>query len=243
VDYELRVNREGIRDSQEVVQRDTLKVYDIKAPTSILELGLRHEEQISLLERVQNSVLAAQSKLIDTGYKHCPKCSQKLHKRGFAQSKFHAVFTDHKVGIQNTSARVWLAKYTHDFCLRHLYPSGFSKIAMLSRAKYSFRQAQSNLDKLTVHRRPVNNHTNVKLLSNQVGAVLAQENLKPETVVKADSSAEEVVIQIDGGISPIKDKDKRSFEALSAIAYRPENIRTVDKHREIEDKSCPLSQG
>jgi len=81
---------------------------------------------------------------------------------------------------------------------------------------YSFRQAQSNLDKLTVHRRPVNNHTNVKLLSNQVGAVLAQENLKPETVVKADSSAEEVVIQIDGGHIPIKDKDKRSFEALSA---------------------------
>jgi len=46
----------------------------------------------------------------------------------------------------------------------------------------------------------------------------------------------------DGGHIPIKDKDKRSFEALSAIAYRPENIRTVDKHhREIEDKSCALS--
>jgi len=73
--------------------------------------------------------------------------------------------------------------------------------------------------------------------------VLAQENLKPETVVKADSSAEEV-IQIDGGHIPIKDKDKRSFEALSAIAYRPENIRTVDKHhREIGQELCPLSQG
>ena len=70
--------------SQEVVQRDTLKVYDVKAPTSILELGLRHEEQISLLEKVQNSVLAAQSKLIDTGYDHCPKSSQKLHNRGQA---------------------------------------------------------------------------------------------------------------------------------------------------------------
>ena len=109
-------------------------------------------------------------------------------------------------------------------------------------ALYSFRNAQSNLDKLTVHRRPVNNHTNIKLITNQVGSVLAQENLKPETVVKADASAEEVIVQIDGGHIPIKDKDKRSFEALSAIVYRPENIRTVDKHhREIADKSCALS--
>ena len=79
VDYELRVVVEKVSvSSQEVVQRDTLKVYDVKAPGSILELGLRHQEQISLLEKVQNSVLAAQSKLIDTGYDVCPKCGQKL---------------------------------------------------------------------------------------------------------------------------------------------------------------------
>jgi len=69
--------------------------------------------------------------------------------------------------------------------------------------------------------------------------------LKPETVVKADSSAEEVVIQIDGGAYPIKDKDKRSFEALRlAIAYRPENIRTVDKHhREMRTRAVPSQPG
>ena len=53
MDYELRVIVEKVSvSSQEIVQRDTLKVYDIEAPTSILELGLRHEEQISLLEKV-----------------------------------------------------------------------------------------------------------------------------------------------------------------------------------------------
>jgi len=57
----------------QVDQRDTLKIYDIEAPTSILELGLRHEKQVSLLEKVQNLVLAAQSKLIDTGYNKCPR--------------------------------------------------------------------------------------------------------------------------------------------------------------------------
>ena len=94
MDYELRVIVEKVSiPTQEVVQRDTLKVYDVKAPDSILALGLRHEEQISLLEKVQNCVLAAQSKLIDPGYNVCPNCGGKLNKRGFAKSKFHAVFS------------------------------------------------------------------------------------------------------------------------------------------------------
>lgn len=47
MDYELRVIVEKVAvTSQEVVQRDTLKVYDVKAPASILELGLRHSDAI-----------------------------------------------------------------------------------------------------------------------------------------------------------------------------------------------------
>ena len=34
----------------------TVKIYDIRPPKSILELGLRHEEQISLLTKVQNGL-------------------------------------------------------------------------------------------------------------------------------------------------------------------------------------------
>ena len=83
MDYELRIVVEKVSvSSQEVLKRDTLKVYDVKAPESILELGLRHAEQISLLEKVQNSILAAQSKLIDPGHDVCPKCGGKLQKRG-----------------------------------------------------------------------------------------------------------------------------------------------------------------
>ncbi len=52
MDYELRVVVEKVSVSfQEVVKRNTLKVYDVKAPKSILELGLRHGQQISLLEK------------------------------------------------------------------------------------------------------------------------------------------------------------------------------------------------
>ena len=51
--------------SQEVVKRDTLKIYDIINPENILDLGLRHAEQISLLEKIQNALLAEQAVLTE----------------------------------------------------------------------------------------------------------------------------------------------------------------------------------
>ena len=247
MDYELRVIVEKVSvSSQEVVQRDTLKVYDIEAPTSILELGLRHEEQISLLEKVQNSLLAAQSKLIDTGYNKCPRCGHKLHKRGFAKSQFHAVFTDHKIGIQkhrcpNPDCKWQSTPSTSAVFGTAIHPD-LGKLQCVQGALHSFRKAQSNLEILTTRRRSVNNHKNIKDITNQVGNVLAQENLKEIPMVKGATSAKELIIQIDGGHIPFKEKDKRSFEALSAIAYRPENICPVDKHhREITNKNCALS--
>lgn len=232
--------------SQEVVKRDTLKVYDVKAPESILELGLRHEEQISLLEKVQNSLLSAQSKLIDTGYNVCPKCHQKLIKKGYSQSQFHAVFTDHKVGIQKHKCTNpecdWQSTPTTTSVFGTSIHPDLAKLQCEQGALFSYREAQSNLEKLMVHRRRVNNHNQIKLMTNQVGAVLAEDNLKPPAVEDCAPPTPELIIQVDGGHIPIKDKDKRSFEALSAVIYRPESIRKIDsQHRSIENKSCVLS--
>ncbi len=45
MEYELRIIVEKVAfKSQEVVKRDTLKIYDVKRPESILDLGLRHVE-------------------------------------------------------------------------------------------------------------------------------------------------------------------------------------------------------
>ena len=95
---------------------------------------------------------------------------------------------------------------------------------------------------MNVYRRPVNNHNNVKLITDQVGATIAQENLKPISTVKGSASAKELIIQIDGGHIPNKEKDKRSFETLSGIVYRPSCIQEVDRpHCKITDKSCAIS--
>src|SRR5499425_2422640 len=62
MEYELRVVVEKVLVStQEVVKRDTLKTYEVKPPESILELGLRHAEQISLLGKMQDAILAMTS--------------------------------------------------------------------------------------------------------------------------------------------------------------------------------------
>lgn len=73
------------------------------------------------------------------------------------------------------------------------------------------------MEKLSVNRRRVNNHNKIKLMTNQVGAVLAQKNLKPPAPEGCAPSATEVIVQIDGSHIPTKDRDKRSFEALSGM--------------------------
>jgi len=107
---------------------------------------------------------------------------------------------------------------------------------------YSYREAQTNLEKLTVHRRRVNNHNHIRQITDNVGAVLAEENLKPPTQKDCAPPAHELIVQVDGGHIATKEKTKRSFEALSAVIYRPESLRTIDQHHgEIASKSCALS--
>ena len=81
MEYELRVVVEKVLvRTQEVVKRDTLTTYDVKPPESILELGLRHEEQLSLLGKVQDAILAVQAQLVDPGHDVCPRCGDTLKK-------------------------------------------------------------------------------------------------------------------------------------------------------------------
>jgi hypothetical protein len=247
MDYELRLVVEKVCvGSQEVVKRDTIKVYDVAAPESILDLGLRHEEQIYLLGKVQNAVIAEQAKLIDPGYSVCPKCGHKLKKNGHTKSNFHAVLSDHKVPIQKHQCTAlecnWQSAPTTTTVFGTNIHPDLAKLQCEQGALHTYREAQANLEKLNVHRRPVNNHNQVKQMTNQVGAVLANENLRPVVQDECASPTQEVIVQVDGGHLPIQETGKRSFEALCAVVYRPENIQQIDNHhREIEDKSCAMS--
>ncbi|QUY46119.1 ISKra4 family transposase (plasmid) [Acaryochloris sp. 'Moss Beach'] len=247
MDYEFRVIVEKVSiTSQEVVKRDTLKIYAIKQPKSILDLGLRHEEQISLLSKVQSALLAEQSTLIDIGLKQCTKCGEKLGKLGFISSTFHAVFSDHKLRIQkhrckNPECRWQSTPTTISVFGTDTHPD-LVKLQCENGALHSYREAQDNMERLNTQRRSVNNHVQIKNVTNQVGERLSQVNTTPPNLEELPTPAAELIAQVDGGHISTKDKDKRSFEALSGIVYRPSAIEVVDKHhRQITEKTCVVS--
>ena len=83
MDYELRIVVEKVAvSSQEVVKRDTITSYALQCPSSMIELGLHHAEQIALLAKGHNVVWTEQSRLLDPGLSVCPTCGPTLKKRG-----------------------------------------------------------------------------------------------------------------------------------------------------------------
>jgi len=97
MDYELRIIVEKVAiSSQEVIKRDTITSYALQCPPSIIELGLRHTEQIALLAKVQNVVLTEQSRLLDPGMSVCPICGHTLKQNGYKTSNSHALFAEEK---------------------------------------------------------------------------------------------------------------------------------------------------
>ena len=168
VDYELRLVVEKVSvDSQKVVKRDTIKVYDVTAPDTILDLGLRHEEQISLIGKVQNSVIAEQAKLIDPGHTVCPQMWFIRLKRMAILSPTSTLYlVDHKVPIQKHQCTHpdcnWQSAPTTTIVFGTSIHPDLAKLQCEQGALHTYREAQTNLEKLNVHRRRVNNHNKVK---------------------------------------------------------------------------------
>jgi hypothetical protein len=187
MDYELRIVVEKVAvHSQEVIKRDTITSYALQRPTSIIELGLRHAEQISLLEKVQNILLKEQSVLLDSDTPGCPVCGHPLKKNGYKASNFHAVFSDHTVHMQT-------------------YYCSHPDLATLhceQGALYSYREAEKNLERWNGHPRRVNNHTHVKRMTDKVGAVLSEHNQRAPAAVECAAPAQDMIIQVDGGHIP-----------------------------------------
>jgi hypothetical protein len=195
---------------------------------------------------VQNAVLAEQSILIEPETKLCPQCGQKLNKNGHRTSEFHAVFSDHELRIQkhkcNNSECNWHGSPTVTSLFGTNIHPDLARLQCEQGALYSYREAQNNLEKVNCQLRSINNHTQVKRITGKVGEVLAQQNFQMPVPEECAAPVQELIVQVDGGHIPTQDKQKRSFEALSAIVYKPESIREIDKnHRQIVDKNCVIS--
>jgi hypothetical protein len=82
------------------IKKITIDKGEIKTVKTLLDLGLRHEEQIKILKNLQDEIIALQSSQLATKLDGCIKCGGVMARKGFNKSDFHSVFTDHKVKTQ-----------------------------------------------------------------------------------------------------------------------------------------------
>jgi len=172
-------------------------------------MGLRHEEP--LLSKV-HAFLAEQAVLIDSGFRECPKCGAKLSKYGFVPSKFHAVFSDHKLRLQKHCCKNpdcnWQSTPTTSTVFGTDTHPDLVKLQCEQGALHSYREAQDNLEKLNCQRRSVNNHVQIQHITNQVesGYLIRIRNLRTQR--SYPSLPRSWLCKLMGHI-PTKDRGKR----------------------------------
>ena len=93
----IQVAVEKIDHSGSIVKRKIVAFKNIQKPEDILDLGLRHTDQINILKEIQDEVLSSQIQYLNDSVNYCPNCGTKLAKKGYTKSEFNSIFTDHKI--------------------------------------------------------------------------------------------------------------------------------------------------
>ena len=245
--HKLRIIVEKVNSkTDEVVARNTVSSFDITKPKNIVGLGLRHTEQINLLQSIQDCLLAEQSVFLKEDYECCPKCSSKIWSNGPKTSEFHAIFTDHKIKIKKQRCSNpdcdWQSIHTVKSLLGTSVHPDLHKLQCEYGATQSFRKSEEILTALSNTKREVNNRERISRISNLVGEELENRQKQPMLNVDNIVPTKELIVQVDGGHIHDKDPGKRSFEAMCAKGYRPESvIEITEKRSKIVSRNCAAS--
>lgn len=229
-----------------VTERTMITEKTIENPKNLMHLGFNHKEQIDLLQKCQDSLLDKQSRFLK-GPDTCSQCSKKLAKDGFQESDFCSVFTDHRVKIQKLKCRE---------CHHHSIPSVQSIFGSVAHpdlvllqcelaAYHSYPETMAILKKQAYGYRKINNQDRIRQHVFSIGnAVLpADDLLATGSDLQVRQSADELILNVDGGHVIDRDPNKRSFEALTAVIYQPQNVivNPTTEKGEIINKSCAAS--
>ena len=106
-------------------------------------------------------------------------------------------------------------------------------------SQLSYEKASSTLDAESCHKRPINSHSqiykSVKLVSEPLEEV--RKSLQP---IANKNFAASLIANIDGGHIKARG-NTRSFEAMIATVYSPENIKKVDKNHNLITKKSTVA--
>ena len=230
----------------EVVKKNIISTCKLTAPKSIIDLGLRHTEQINILSSIQDCLLSEQAVFLKEEHDSCPKCGDNIWSNGNKASEFHAVFTDHKIKIKKQRCSSDDCDWHSIHTVKSLFGTSVHPDLYKLQCEYgstqSFRKSEEILTSLSTTKRKVNNRESVSNILNKVGEALSNRQKTPLANAVDITPAPELIVQVDGGHIHDKDQEKRSFEAMCAKVYRPESVIAVtEKRTEIIDKNCVAS--
>ena len=170
----------------------------------------------------------------------CPVCNNKTFKDGKVKSTFHSVLTDHTVAVQRTRGKcVWHSPMSIEGIFgTDVHPDLLQKQA-LQGSQQSFEKSSNVLNAESATPRSINNHTQIMRAVNKISKEIEELRLKTESV----ACFPDIIANIDGG--HIKSRgEARSFEAMVATVYRPENLVSVNvknNRNKIIDKTTVAS--
>jgi len=231
-------------DDVNQVSRSVLMEGEIKKPEDIFSFGLCHADQIKLIQSSQDHLLKEQCVLFNTEA-HCPHCKDsKLVKYGKRKSVYHDVFTDHNVIINRH--RCQECHYEPTYSIRKVLGSSLSgdliKVQAELGSTYSYRESEQIFAAFSRENRSINNHDRIKGTLEQVGTQVSRLQEIEKEIIKIEP-ADELIMNVDGGhIKSIED-GKRSFEAMTAVIYRPDALvaNSTDTRNYLTSKHCAAS--
>jgi len=224
------------------ISRTTLLDDGIEKPTSLLDLSMGLDKQISLIQGAGDCVLSEKIGLLENT-RTCSCCKGKLTKLGQHTSTFHDVLTDHKVNMQ----RLKCADCGHEepSTVRTVFngveSAELMKIQAELGSQHTFRESEHIFSLFSHKRRQINNHDRIKQVVEKVGQELERLGSEEIKVLKA-APATELILNVDGGHLKTTE-DQRSIEAMTSVVYRPESLETFsDEGRHyITSKNCAAS--
>ena len=225
-------------DNGDVIEESILKEEALTKAKTLKELGYLHIEQIDFLQKIQD--FKTKHQIILNTVDKCPKCASKTKKVGVFKSKFHAVLTDHRIGVQRTYCGCgWYSPTSIEGVFgSNIHPDLLKKQA-LQGCKESYEKSSISLNAESGKQRPANGHTQISRAVKLIGEKL--EEVKIAIKLSNKKSTAELVAHIDGGHIKARG-DNRSFEAMIATVYKPENLKRINKsHNIIEAKTIVAS--
>ena len=213
-----------------IIQEEIIKDEKVSKARTLKELGYIHIEQIDFLQKIQEFKISHQIML--NHLTKCPICDSKTHKLGMIKSKFHAILTDHKVSIQKVACKCgWVGRSTIEGIYGSTMHPDLLKKQALQGSKESYKKSSVTLNAESAGKRAINSHSQIFKTVKAIGESL--EKIKSaDDYVKKVISAETIIANIDGGHIKARGNN-RSFEAMIATVYRPENLKYVDRNHNI----------